>query len=38
MDEGWLFKVKVENEDEVKELMSEEDYKDYLKSQEEEDK
>lgn len=29
-EEGWILKVKVTNEDELKELMNEEDYKKYL--------
>jgi glycine cleavage system H protein len=30
--EGWLFKVKLSNMDEVKRLMNEESYKEFLKS------
>ncbi len=39
MDEGWLFKVQLEKEEEeTKQLMTEEQYSKFLKAQEEEDK
>ena len=33
MEDGWLFKIKVKNQDELKDLMSEEQYNKFLKSQ-----